>query len=157
MIIIVQNTLIAILNHAILIVERRASDQPDAFERKNRTLNHRTVHTEKTFRNIIGSNRIQIEFTIFRLIWNQTNVRLVSNQSENRKYNLISIWFNKISLCIWCCNFCQKPCEQLGYKNEFKTYSRGISSFPYLHTTEQILRGSLFKCPIAWGRFCLVG
>ena len=31
----------------------------------------------------------QIVFTIFQLIWNQTDVRLVPNQSENGKYNLI--------------------------------------------------------------------
>ena len=40
--------------------------------------------------------RIQIVFTIFRLIWNQTEVRLVSNQSDDGNYNLISGWFNKI-------------------------------------------------------------
>ena len=31
-----------------------------------------------------------IVFTIFRLIWNQTDVRLDLNQPENVKYNLIS-------------------------------------------------------------------
>ena len=40
---------------------------------------------EKSFRNRIESNRNQIVFTIFRLIWNQTDVRLVPNQSENGK------------------------------------------------------------------------
>ena len=30
-------------------------------------------------------------FSILRLIWNQTDVRLVPNQSENGKYNLISV------------------------------------------------------------------
>ena len=39
----------------------------------------------------------------FRLIWNQTDVLLGPSQSENIKYNLISVWFNKIpkknSLC----------------------------------------------------------
>ena len=42
--------------------------------------------------------------TIFQLIWNQTDVRLVPNQSENEKYNLTSVWFNKISkrfLCVY--------------------------------------------------------
>ena len=34
-------------------------------------------------RNIIKSTRNQIVFTIFRLIWYQTYVRLVPNQSEN--------------------------------------------------------------------------
>ena len=52
--------------------------------------------SEKYFPNLITSNRNQIVFTIFRLIWNQTDVRLVPNQLENSKYNLISVWFNKI-------------------------------------------------------------
>ena len=58
-------------------------------------MNHKKkirVHTEKSFRNLIKSNQIQIVFTIVRLIWrNQTDVRLVpQNQSEDGKYNLIS-------------------------------------------------------------------
>jgi len=55
------------------------------------------MHAEKSFRNIIKSTRNRIVFTIFRLISNQTDIRLVPNQSENGKYNLISGWFNKIS------------------------------------------------------------
>ena len=51
------------------------------------------MHTEKSFRNLVKSNRNQIVFTIFRLIWNQ----MVPNQSENGKWNLISVWFNKIT------------------------------------------------------------
>ena len=35
-----------------------------------------------------------------RLIWNQTDIRLIPNQSENGKYNLISGWCNKISQCV---------------------------------------------------------
>ena len=46
--------------------------------------------------NLINSNRNQIVLTIFRFIWNQTDICLVPNQSENRKCNLISGWFNKI-------------------------------------------------------------
>ena len=57
-------------------------------------------HTEKSFRNLIKSTRNQIVFTIFRLIWIQTDVRLDPNQSEDGNYNLISGWFNKISLCV---------------------------------------------------------
>ena len=56
-----------------------------------------------TQRNLIKSTRNHIVFTIFRLIWNQTDARLILNQSENGKYNLISGWFNKISkrfLCV---------------------------------------------------------
>ena len=62
-----------------------------------------TVHTEKSFRNLIISNRNQIAFTIFQLIWNQTDDHLVPNQAGNGKYNLISVWFNMISkkfLCV---------------------------------------------------------
>ena len=57
----------------------------------------RPPHTEKSFRNLIKSTWNQIVFTILRLIWNQTDVRLVPNKSENGKYNLISGCFNKIS------------------------------------------------------------
>ena len=56
-----------------------------------------------TQRNLIKSTRNQIVFTMYRLIWNQTNVRLNPNQSEKGKYNLISVSFNKISkrfLCV---------------------------------------------------------
>ena len=55
------------------------------------------VQTWYTQRNLIISNWNQIVFTIFRLIWNQTNVRLTPNQSENCNYNLNSVWFIKIS------------------------------------------------------------
>ena len=55
------------------------------------------VHTEKSFRNLVESTRNQIVFTISRLIWNQTDVRLIQNQSEYGKYNLISVRLNKIS------------------------------------------------------------
>ena len=57
------------------------------------------LYAEKSFRNLVKSNRNQIIFTIFRLIWNQTDVHSVPNQRENGKYNLISLWSNKISLC----------------------------------------------------------
>ena len=66
-----------------------------------RTIN---VHTDKSFRNLIKSNQNQIVCTIFRLIWNQTDVRLVPNQLENGTYNLITVWFNKILerfVCVW--------------------------------------------------------
>ena len=63
----------------------------------------RNAH-EGISRNIIQSNRNQIVFIIFRLIRNQTEVRLVSNQSENSKNNLISVRLNNISeifLCVY--------------------------------------------------------
>ena len=55
-----------------------------------------TRYTEIYFRNLIKSTRNQIIFTIFRLIWNQTDVRLDPNQSKDGKYNLISGLFDKI-------------------------------------------------------------
>ena len=48
------------------------------------------THTKKSFLNLIKSNRNQIVLSIFRFIWNQTDVRSVPNQSENGIYNLIS-------------------------------------------------------------------
>ena len=41
--------------------------------------------TEKYFQNLITPTRNYIVFTISRLIWKQTDVRLVPNQSENGK------------------------------------------------------------------------
>ena len=46
-------------------------------------------HTEKYFLNLVESTLNYIVFFIFRLIWIQTEVRLVSNQSDNGEYNLI--------------------------------------------------------------------
>ena len=46
-------------------------------------------YSEKSFRNIDKSNRNQIVFTIIQSIWNQMDIRLVPNQSENGKYNQI--------------------------------------------------------------------
>ena len=50
-----------------------------------------SVHTENLFPNLIESKRIRIVFTMHRLISNQTDVRVVPNQSENGKYNLFSV------------------------------------------------------------------
>ena len=58
------------------------------------------IHTEKFFRNIIKSTRNQIVFTIFRLMWIQTD----TVQSVHGKYNLISGCFNKIPEKILCVN-----------------------------------------------------
>ena len=66
-------------------------------------LDRAKLHTEKSFRNLIKSNPEQIHFTIFLLIWNQMDtVHLVQNQSENYKYNLISVGFNNISKIFLC-------------------------------------------------------
>ena len=59
--------------------------------------------SEKYFRNLVKSNWNQIVYTIFRLIWNQKDIRMVPNQSENGKYNLISVLLKnttKIFLCV---------------------------------------------------------
>ena len=67
---------------------------------RNKVLHKRTGksrHMEEYFRNLIVWNRNHIVFNIFRLILKHTDVRLVTYQSKNGKYNLISVWFNKIS------------------------------------------------------------
>ena len=63
---------------------------------------HLCQHAEKSLRNLIKSNRSQIVYTIFRLIWNKTDIRLVPNQMENGKYNLILVWFKKIWKIVLC-------------------------------------------------------
>ena len=64
------------------------------------------LHREKYFWNPIKSNWNQIVFNIFQLSWNQTDIRLVPNQSKNNKCNLISVWFKRISkrfICVYAC------------------------------------------------------
>ena len=56
----------------------------------------RIVKSLKYFWNFFKSTQIYIIFILFRLIWIQMKVYLDPNQSENGKYNLISIWFNAI-------------------------------------------------------------
>ena len=72
---------------------------PIRFENKQKpiSLSVWCVHPKNFFRNLIKSTWNKIVYTIFRLIWYQTDVRLVPNKSENGKYNLISAWFNMIS------------------------------------------------------------
>ena len=62
------------------------------------------VHAEReeSFLNLVQLNLIWIVYISFRLIWNQTDVRLVSSQSKNDKYSLISVWFNEISGRFFC-------------------------------------------------------
>ena len=51
----------------------------------------------------IRNNRNQIVFTILRLFFNQLEFRLVTNQSENLEYNLVSVdltAFRK-DFCLW--------------------------------------------------------
>ena len=64
---------------------------------------HADVGTHRNhFEILFNQTKIRFLFTIFWLIWNQTDVRLVPNQPENGKYNLISGWFNKISKWFLC-------------------------------------------------------
>ena len=75
------------INHVIYFIQLQFML---AKTNEDRTVCRNVLYTEKYFRNIIKSTRNQIVFTIFRLILIQTDVRLVPNQSENDKYNLIS-------------------------------------------------------------------
>ena len=66
-----------------------------------------TVHTGKYFPNLIESNRDQIVFIMHWLIRiSKRTVSVCCSKSieENSKYNLISVWFNKIwkiFLCVY--------------------------------------------------------
>ena len=51
---------------------------------------------------------VGIVYTIFRLIFNQTDVRLVINQLKNDEYNLISACFSKISKISLCVEYMQR-------------------------------------------------
>ena len=61
---------------------------------------HRTidvvVHKEKSFWNLVNSNRIFIVITIFRCIQLKSEFRLVLNLSENGNYRPALVWINKI-------------------------------------------------------------
>ena len=46
-----------------------------------------TIHTEKSFLNLVKSNQICIVITLFRLVWDQADLHLVSIQSEKCNYN----------------------------------------------------------------------
>ena len=64
------------------VYEPATPASPDMF-------NSKCVYTKKSFRYLIKSTWNQIVFTIFLLIWDQTDLRLFPNQSEYGKYNLI--------------------------------------------------------------------
>ena len=69
-----------------------------------REVHHQNRAGAHTQRNVIKSNRNQIVFTIFRLIWNQTDVRLVPNQPgmvNTIRFRFDLIRFGKISLRVW--------------------------------------------------------
>ena len=52
------------------------------------------------FWNLIESERDRFVFTIFGLVWNQTNIHLVPDQSRKGECNLVSIWFGRISAVV---------------------------------------------------------
>ena len=63
------------------------------------------ILAEKSRRNLSKSNRNQIVFTIFLDWFGTANGRCpfaVPHQSKNGKFNLISVWFNKISKIFLC-------------------------------------------------------
>ena len=98
--------------------------------RKYSTLLTLRLHTEKSFRNLIKSNRNQIVFTMHRLILTQKGIRLDPNQSENRKYNLISVWFKTISKRFFCVQKCERECivnVNAHIKESYKVKSLWIS------------------------------
>ena len=65
--------------------------KPDSETKTKRKKNTKPKRTILFSANLIKSNRNQIVFAVFRLIWNQTDVCLVPNQSVNSIYNLISV------------------------------------------------------------------
>ena len=78
--------------------------KPSFPRQKPYTTRKRATH-RNIFWNLIKSIWNQIVSTIFQLVWTQTDsVRLVPNQSGNVKYNLISIWFDKILKRFFCVN-----------------------------------------------------
>ena len=63
-----------------------------------------TLYMEKYFLNLDTLKQIWIVITLFRLIWNQMEFRLVQNKSVNGKYNLITVdltRFRKKSVCLY--------------------------------------------------------
>ena len=86
------------------------------------------------------------------MIWNKTGVRLVPDQSENGKYILFSVWFNRISKIFL---FVQiKPSSiRFGYQtafnsgnfSKFLTISRNFLQFHSIsHNFSQFLTISLY-------------
>ena len=102
------------------------------------------IHTEKSFRNLIKSTRNQIVLTIFWLIWIRTDVRLDLNHSENGKYNLISVWFNKISK------------RFLGLVDPSRNRLSSTEYFKIIFSVilGGLLSGGFVRVAFVWGAFC---
>ena len=84
------------------------------------------IHTQKSTSDYCLFNQYQIIFAIFRLISNQMEFRLVQNQSENAKYNLISVSFTRIRGRLFCAPVIMhviwiKIVNSLCYDQQFKT------------------------------------
>jgi len=110
-------------------------------------------HTRNSFRNLIKSNQNRIVFTIFRLILNQTDVRLIPNRSENCKYNPISVWFNKISKRFFYMKTEKTtPIRRIAVLETVSRHARGPDWGPPWnppdHHSTVILRGGLNLAPI---------
>ena len=57
------------------------------------------LHAGKYFLNPVVNQKPKSSIVFYHFlwfIWNQTEFRLIQSQSENDKYNLILVWFNKI-------------------------------------------------------------
>ena len=69
---------------------------------------HGSPHIKKAYTQryileiLLNQTEIRLYLPIFQMIYNQEDIRLVPNQSENDKYNLVSVWFNKISKIYLC-------------------------------------------------------
>ena len=62
------------------------------------------IHAGKYFRNLLESDGDQIVLTIFRLVWNQMDVCLVPDRSEDGECSLSSVEFGVIFgrfLCVY--------------------------------------------------------
>ena len=63
------------------------------------------MHAEESFRDVVGSDRDRIVFTIFRSVWNRAICdRLITERLEGGEGNLFSVWFGGISekfLCVY--------------------------------------------------------
>ena len=83
------------------------------------------LHTEKSFRNLIKSNRNKIVYTIFRLIWNQTDTVRLLFQINRCMVN--TIWFQV---------------DLIRFRKNFS-----VCASHWVRTFETQFR-SIFNCPI---------
>ena len=97
-----------------------------------------TANTEKSFRNLIKSDRNQIVFTIFRMIWNQTAVRTWF-QINRKRVNTIRFRFDLIR-----------------FRKYFSVCSSEQAKKKYYHTLTKIVglrTGAFHRGANVWGAF----